>query len=158
MKIKSLLLLLFLPHYTSAQIILKGKILDDKQQPIQSVSITLSKKNSNIILAYSISDKNGFYKLSWNSSTDSLKLNVSALGYGKREIIVSPISAIIDFTLTSQTLVLKEVKVQQLPVWERKDTINYNVSEFKQQQDRVIGDIIARSAGYRSSPDGQYKI
>jgi len=82
---------LLFPYSVSAQIIVKGKILDEKQQPLQSISITLSQKNSNLILTYSLSNKNGYYSLSWQGKADSLKLNVSALGYGKKEMIISEI-------------------------------------------------------------------
>jgi hypothetical protein len=49
------------------------------------------------------------------------------------------------------------VKAKNTPLWQRKDTINYNVSEFKQYQDRVIGDIIARLPGMEVTPNGQIK-
>ncbi len=56
-----------------------------------------------------------------------------------------------------QAITLPEAKVKSPPVWQRKDTINYNASEFKQPQDRVIGDIIARLPGIEVSPSGQIK-
>lgn len=150
-------LLFFFPVNISAQIVLHGKINDEKNQPIQSGSITLSQKNSTIVLAYAISDKQGIYTLSWQGKADSLKLTVFALGYGKSELVIPAVSAIIDFSLESKTIVLKEVKVKTLPVWQRKDTINYNASEFRQPQDRVIGDIISRLPGMEVTAGGQIK-
>ncbi|HYM92902.1 MAG TPA: carboxypeptidase-like regulatory domain-containing protein, partial [Chitinophagaceae bacterium] len=145
------------PYCISAQITLKGKVVDENNQPLSSASVTLSYKNSNIILAYSITDKNGVYQLNWDSNADSIKITGYALNFARKELIIPSSSAILDFSLTPQPLVLKEVKVQQPPVWQRKDTINYNVSEFKQPQDRVIGDIIARLPGIEVTSGGQIK-
>ena len=158
MKIGLLAFLIFFPSCCiSAQIVVKGKISDEKQEPIQFISITLSQKNKKIILAYSISDKNGRYSLSLKDQADSLKLSIVTLSYGKKEMIIPAISATIDFSLLPQTITLKEVKIKTPPVWQRKDTINYNTSEFKQPQDRVIGDIIARLPGMEVTPGGQIK-
>jgi hypothetical protein len=157
MKLTLFSFLIFFPCFISAQIVIKGKIIDEKNQPIQSGSVSLTQKNNSIILTYSITDKNGFYYLSLPAQADSLKITVSSLSYGRKEIIVPAISAIIDFSLQPHAIELKEVKVKTPPVWQRKDTINYNVSEFKQPQDRVIGDIIARLPGIEVTPGGQIK-
>lgn len=151
------LFIIFSSLEVSAQIVLKGKVVDENNQPLSSASVTLSYKNSNTILAYSITDKNGNYQFSWKADADSVKISVHALNFATKELIVSSVSSTINFTLTPQPLVLKEVKVQQPPVWQRKDTINYNVSEFKQPQDRVIGDIIARLPGIEVTSGGQIK-
>ncbi|MEO5946481.1 MAG: TonB-dependent receptor [Chitinophagaceae bacterium] len=140
-----------------AQLVLKGKIVDEKNLPLASVNVTLSPINSNIVLAYSITNKNGLYSISWQGKDDSVKVNVSSLGFAKKEIIIPTVSAAYDFILSPQAITLPEVKVKTPPVWQRKDTINYNTSEFKQQQDRVIGDIIARLPGIEVSPNGQIK-
>lgn len=150
-------LVLLLPCSISAQVLLSGKILDENNQPVESVSITLSEKNSNIILAYSLSDRKGLYSLSWNGQFDSVRITVSSMGYARKEIIIPVISSVINFSIKAQATILKEVKLKSSPVWQRKDTINYIVSEFKQQQDRVIGDIIARLPGIEVSPGGQIK-
>lgn len=151
------LFLFLLPIYADAQFFFKGKILNDKNEVIQSASIRLYKKNSNIILTYSLTDNAGHYSLYWQGEIDSLRLVASSIGYEKKELIVLGASANIDLILKPKAIELKEVKAIFSPVWQRKDTINYNVSEFKQQQDRVIGDIIKRLPGMEVSPSGQIK-
>ncbi|HWA52526.1 MAG TPA: carboxypeptidase-like regulatory domain-containing protein, partial [Patescibacteria group bacterium] len=135
MKVAFLFITFFFFSYISAQVALRGKVVDENHQPLSSASVTLSYKNSNTILAYSITDKNGIYQLSWKSGADSLKISVHALNFATKELIIESASSVINFTLTPQPLVLKEVKIKQPPVWQRKDTINYSVSEFKQPQD-----------------------
>lgn len=151
------LLTIFMYLDISAQVMLKGKVVDENNQPLSSASVTLSLNKNNSILAYSITDKNGMYQISWKGDADSVKISVYALNFARKELIVPFNSATLNFSLTPQPLVLKEIKVKQPPVWQRKDTINYNVSEFKQPQDRVIGDIIARLPGIEVTSGGQIK-
>ncbi len=142
-----------------AQQTISGKVFTDKQLPLSGTSVTLHKINSSSILAFAISDKHGNFKITYNGNTkDSLELKAALLGYGKQSILFLPgQQQQFEFVLLPQAITLPEVKAKTSPVWQRKDTINYNTSEFKQQQDRVIGDIIARLPGIEVSPNGQIK-
>lgn len=148
---------LSLTLYGHSQTIISGKINNDNKESLSSVNITVSKKNNSFIIAYSISDKYGYYKISLQTKEDSLLLSASALNYEREEKLIPAISSEYNFTLSPKPTELPEVKVKTPPVWQRKDTINYNTSEFKQQQDRVIGDIIARLPGIEVSSNGQIK-
>ena len=142
-----------------AQYTIYGKILNEKLLVVSGTSITLHKPNNTYILAFAISDKSGNFKITYNvNATDSLELKAALLGYGKQSIFFLPgQQQQFEFILSAQAITLPEVKAKSPPVWQRKDTINYNTSEFKQQQDRVIGDIIARLPGIEVSPNGQIK-
>lgn len=151
-------IVILIPYENIAQVLrITGRLQNETGQAIQSASITISQKNSDIILAYTFSDKIGAYSIVLKKWTDSLKLAASSLGFAKKELIIPAISSTYDFILETDAIVLKEVKIQTSPVWLRKDTINYNVLEFKQQQDRVIGDIVARLPGIEVSSTGQIK-
>jgi hypothetical protein len=136
---------------------ISGKITDSLGKPITSASVTISKINSPIIIAFSITDNAGSYEIKWQDDADSVTLAVSALNYVRMGKNIPAVSSNYNFTLTIHPTVLKEVRAKTQPVWQRKDTINYNVSEFKQPQDRVIGDIIARLPGIEVTPGGQIK-
>jgi hypothetical protein len=159
MKINCSLCLFFLVHYVSfcQSISIKGRVQNEIGQAIPSASITISPKSSNTIIAFSIADNNGVYHLSCQGSSDSFRITAMMLGYLKKETLIPAITATINFILEPTVIVLKEVKLKTPPVWQRKDTINYKTSEFKQPQDRVIGDIIARLPGMEVSPGGQIK-
>lgn len=142
-----------------AQVSLSGTIYDDKQNHLSGVNITVHRKGQSSILAFAISNKDGKFKLSYTAKTvDTFELKASLLGYAKQNIFFIPGERKeFTFILSPQAITLPEVVVKSPPVWQRKDTINYNVSEFKQPQDRVIGDIIARLPGMEVSPGGQIK-
>ncbi|MCC7399956.1 MAG: carboxypeptidase regulatory-like domain-containing protein [Chitinophagaceae bacterium] len=157
MKVFSTILFTLFSCKISAQIIISGTIKDEIGKPLSSVSVTLSKKKSPVIVAFSITDNTGNYRISSQIKTDSVTIAINALNYIHHEMTVPAVTATYDFSLSPRFTVLKEVKVQQPPVWQRKDTINYSVSEFKQPQDRVIGDIIARLPGIEVTAGGQIK-
>jgi hypothetical protein len=136
-----------------------GKVIDEQGKPLVNVSITLSQRWASSIIEFTFSDKRGNFVLKIRHTiSDTLELKASLLGYSKQSIFFTLDKIpIFNFILIPEAINLPEVKVKSLPVWQRKDTINYNVSEFKQSQDRVIGDIIARLPGIEVSPGGQIK-
>ena len=138
---------------------IKGRTLDKTGAPIASTTITLHKKNSKAILAFTFSNNDGYFELKFNeTSSDILELKAALLSYGSQSFFFLPGNKTdFQFSLLLQSITLSEVKVTNKPVWQKKDTINYRVSEFKQQQDRVIGDIIARLPGIEVTPGGQIK-
>lgn len=151
------LLLLFTSIFS--QLTISGKVITEKLVPLSGVSITLHKKGEVAILAFAISNGDGRFILSYNiTSKDSFELKASLLSHATQQLYFVPEEKMeFNFSLSPQAITLKEVKIKAPPVWQRKDTINYNVSEFKEQQDRVIGDIIKRLPGIEVSPNGQIK-
>jgi hypothetical protein len=151
-----LILLLLLPLLTDGQ--LTGSVTSDENKPL-SAAITLHPKDKSEILAFAIADKEGTFSINYNiTNKDSLELRASLLGYGKQSIyFIGGQQSKFSFTLSPTSIDLPEVKVKTPPVWQRKDTINYNTSAFKLPQDRVIGDIIARLPGMEVTPNGQIK-
>jgi hypothetical protein len=142
-----------------SQNIIKGIIVNEKQLPLTGVSIILHPRLSSKIISFAISNTEGRFKFEYFAeNNDTLELTASLLGYIKQSMLFLP-GQKLDFfiVLDSGKVLLPEVKIKPLPVWQRKDTINYNVSEFKQPQDRVIGDIIARLPGIEISAQGQIK-
>ena len=157
MKFSLLVIVFFMSPSISAQIEIKGQVIDEKNLPLQSVIIKITPKDSNIILAYALSERDGLYSLFWEGKADSLQITASLLGYSTKKIEIKAVSAVINFLLLPHPIELPEVKLKNPPHWQRKDTLIYNVSEFKQPQDRVIGDIIGRLPGIEITPSGQIK-
>lgn len=138
---------------------INGVVHTENHLPLPSVTITLHKKMESALIAFAISNKDGAFEIKLNAaSTDTLELKASLIGYTTQSFFfVANEKTDFSFYLSPKNITLKEVKVKSPPIWQRKDTINYNTSEFKQQQDRVIGDIIARLPGIEITLGGQIK-
>jgi hypothetical protein len=157
MKKSGYLIILLLPPLLSvAQ--LTGSVTTNENKPLPA-AITLHPKDKPVILAFAFADKEGRFIINYNiTNKDSLELKAALLGYGKQSIyFTGGQQSKFSFTLSPAFIDLPEVKVKTPPVWQRKDTINYNTSAFKQAQDKVIGDIIARLPGMEVTPSGQIK-
>jgi hypothetical protein len=159
LKIIPFVFLLLIFHKQGASQNIEGAIKDEAGVALQNVIVILQAKNRPAILAYDISNKGGGFKFNQTSKTDTLLITSSLIGFSRDSILLLPgkIYPPFSITLHHTEITLKEVKVKALPVWQRKDSLNYNVSEFKQPQDKVIGDVIARLPGIEVSPGGQIK-
>lgn len=150
----------FLSHsFLFCQSLIKGKVETDEKKPLSGAIITLTKKDNTTIIRFTFTNSDGSFLLKADESTnDTLLLKASLLGYSAKTILILPgDKRQFNIFLSPQAITLPEVVAKSPPVWQRKDTINYEVSAFKQQQDRVIGDIIARLPGIEVAPGGQIK-
>jgi len=156
-RVQSILILPFLLLFTFSfsQTKINGKIINENGLPLLGATITVTKVKGNIILAYAISNTNGKYSLSIKSGLDSLQINVSYIGYTKKYKIITNKNQILNFKLLESSEKLKEVFIKTYPITKKGDTINYSVSAFKTQKDRVIADVLAKMPGIDVLPDGR---
>jgi len=137
-----------------AQKVITGKIIDLAGKPIDNVSVSYKTVKGTAILGYAKSNEKGEFKLSIKSADlDSLQLDFNHLAYARKSVVVVNETASYTYTLEEGVRHLKEVKISEVPVFKRNDTINYNVSSFTSKQDRVIGDIIQKLPGIEMNGD-----
>lgn len=153
---KCFLLFLFISFFftASSQQIINGKITGPASVPLSNVSVTVTKINDSKIIAFAITDKNGEYVLKINEKFDSMKLKASIIGYQNGEAILTKKYEEYNFQLKQHEIKLKEVRVKNPSIYQRRDTINYSVDAFTLKQDRVIGDVISRLPGIEIKGDG----
>jgi len=137
------------------QHLISGKILDQDNKSIANVSITYKKPGTVAILGFSRSDEQGAFTLRVSSAVevDSLELDFNHLGYAKKSILVANKAASYTVELRQEFRQIEEVKVSDLPIFKRKDTVNFNVDAFASKQDRVIADIIKKLPGIEMQGD-----
>lgn len=162
------LVLILLTHLTYAQTTISGKLLDKDNKPIASVSVLYKKVGSAVILGFTRSDHDGLFKLHVkNVDQDSLQLDFQHLNYAKKSVTVVNRTANYAYQLLEQARQIQEVKVANMPIYKRKDTINYDVAAFTANKDRVIADIIKKLPGiemigdqilYQGKPIQKYMV
>ncbi len=152
------LLAFFLTGFYSSfsQTQIKGVVTDSLSHPIPRVTILVSKPTSNVVKAYTFSDKQGRYQIRFALASDSVLIEVQAMGFSSVKRKIRNTSQTIDFSLNSQAIVLDEVIVKApKPIVQRGDTLVYKVSAFTQVQDRSIGDVIEHMPGVEVKSDGE---
>lgn len=154
--------------HSFAQTVITGKLLTEDQKPIANVTVSYKKIGSPALLGFSKSDVSGAFKLTIKvTDVDSVQLDFNHLSYAKQSVNVVNASANYAYILKSEVRKIQEVKVADVPVYNRKDTINYNVAPFTGKQDRIIGDIIKKLPDvemrggeiyYQGEPIQQYRV
>lgn len=151
----SFLLLLFCCFSSFAQntITLKGKILKDKSQsPIESATIYLVRSKDSSMVNYTISDKNGLFKLETKKMDEKFVLKISGEGYQDFSQNIEKINTSKDFGqlyLTEKINELNEVVIKSAapPVRVKKDTLEFNAASFKVRPDANVEALIRQLPG-----------
>ncbi len=163
MKIKNKLLwivvFLLFAHVSNAQI--QGKVSNQKDAPIEFVTIVLKKANDSSFVAYTRSNENGFYSLQ-PKTTGKFLLSFSFLGFAKQEIIVEVLDAnqIKNFNtiLKEESIALNDVIVRAEDIVQKKDTIVFNAKAFAQGNEEVVEDLLKKIPGLTIEADGTIKV
>lgn len=97
-----------------SQIALSGNITDTTNKPIPSVSITLQKTNTNLIVAFAISNATGGYNLQYNGAfvKDSFTLKANTMGFKAVVQQINTATQIINFSMLPFATILPNVTVK----------------------------------------------
>ena len=142
-----------------SQINISGLIVDSSQKPITGASVTLHKSNSNIIVAFAITNAKGLFSIHYNSTfrIDSFFVKANVIGYAIKTVQLKSSNQQISFVLNTAPINLPNVTVQNpKPFLKYKaDTLSYAVDSFTQKQDRTIGDVLRKMPGIEVDANGK---
>lgn len=147
--------LLLFYSFGFAQATITGEIIDQENVVLQGATIVVTKIKEDVIIAYAISDLHGKYTLEIDSPLDSLQIEVSHIGYTTQSKSIPNKTQKLNVILLESSEKLKEVILKNAPITRRGDTINYSVTAFKDQKDRVIADVLRKLPGIEVLEDGK---
>lgn len=147
---------LFIFSPVNAQTHIQGILTGDDGHSPSAVSILLHDCNQkDHIISYCFSDENGQFKLSYNSSKDTIALSTHSLNYRDTTIVLLNKNQLLEIELVTQVNKIKEVSVRGLPIIAKDDTTTYMVSSFEKNSDESIGDVIQRMPGFTVDAKGK---
>ena len=138
----------------SAQSTFSGKVTNQNGQGLNGATIVISKDSLSAILSYAISKNEGAFNLQLNSVADSLFVKISYVGYKIWEQTIPNKNQQLNVRLLPSSEELKEVVVESKIIEKHGDTLDYSVSAFKDQKDRVISDVLKKMPGIEISSSG----
>jgi len=150
-------LLLLFASQTYAQTIISGNITDHQNNALKNINVLIYPKNSTSILAFAMTNAEGFYIISLKQELDSFVLKVNSLNYKSEFVVLQNKTQTYNFALKAQKNEIKEIIVKVKPITQNGDTINYLVSAFSTEKDRVIADVLENMPGIEVSSNGQVK-
>jgi hypothetical protein len=145
----------------SAQTTIFGQIKDDNSQPLSSINITVKIAQSQTIIAYAYTDKEGHYLIKLNKP-GNYEIDFSAISY-KKSINLLEVEANhmyeLNGVLTALNFQLKEVIVQtKKPITVKGDTIIYDAAFFAKGNENVVEDLLKKIPGLSVAKDGTIRI
>lgn len=149
----SFLLLCCFSSFAQNLVSLKGKILKYKtQSPIESATIYLIRPKDSSVVDYTISDKEGLFKLETKKIAENVILKIAGEGFEEFSQKIEKISANKDFGLlylTEKINVLNEVVIKAMapPVRVKKDTLEFNAASFKLRPDANVEALLKQLPG-----------
>lgn len=146
------------PMQLYCQSVVAGKVTEmETGSALEGINVTLHKPNSVKLIAFTFTESDGCYRLSYNEKADSLELTVSGFNIKSQTKTVAPNTAVLDFTVNNATQSIREVKVRADPLVRKRDTLTYYVEQFRTPTDRSIGDVLKKLPGIQVAEDGQIK-
>ena len=140
-----------------AQTVIEGTVTERASGKAASVYVLARPPgNSTMAIAYSVTDENGNYRLSFNSSLDSIDFCLNGIGFESVVIRIPNRSNRYDFGLKRQVFQLDEVEIRAAKIVQKgADTIVYNVAAFQDKNDFVIEDVLKKMPGIQVQDNGR---
>lgn len=156
--IKFLIFSLFAPLFVCGQSLdtLRGIIKDSIGHPIPGANVWLYSQADSL---HNISNDYGQVKFPINNS-GGISIRVTSLGYKEKRFDILAGKNSFEAVLKESPNLLKEVVIKGIPkaVTVKKDTVEYDVSQFIQTQDDVIQDLLERLPGLQVNEDGSISM
>ena len=150
----STLFALFLAILSWAQSSISGKILDEDGKPIPSASVTVEEPGKDAIIAFSITNVKGEYKVTFTTPEENVDLKIKAYNQKPSQKAVKNEDQTQNFTLQSDATEIKEVKLKAKMITKRGDTISYDIKAFESKADRTLSDVLKKIPGIDVNKDG----
>lgn len=128
-----------------AQMRITGTVTDTNGDPLTGVILQVRSNGTNKMIRFGKTDAKGQFSI--EATADSY-LEVSMLGFKKQRISNLSGKSPLRIVMEEEAVALKEVTVKASKVREHGDTLTYNVATFADQNDRNIGDVLARIPGF----------
>ena len=161
--------MLTLTLMASAQVQVKGRVINLQNKPVSDVIVKLVKGSKT--LAFTTTNVRGEYAMSLKETpTGETQLQFSHVSYEKETEKLELNSKVktVDMVLTPKTISLKEVKIKGNPLRQRGDTLVHNLASFLGKGDVTLEDGLKRLPGvdvatsgaisYMGKPISQFNI
>lgn len=141
---------------------ISGRIISkNNQTPLESATVYLERAKDSTLITYTITDKNGNFKLEGKSPYKEFRLNVSFIGYQSYSKLINNKNIPVNLHAISlvDANVLDEVVLKsRSPITIKKDTVEFNVSSFKTKKDANVEDVLKELPGVEVDENGKITV
>lgn len=137
-------------------------IAEEDQSPLEAATVYMQRVKDSALVTYTITDKNGVFKLEDQTNDQHLNLFISYVGYKtyfrKLKMDIEEINLeIIPLEVSSSAL--DEIVIKsEAPVTIKKDTLEFNVKSFKTKKNANVEDLLKQLPGVEIDEEGKIKV
>lgn len=135
----------------SAHVVISGTVSDKAGEPLPAIVSLIVGKS---VKGFCNADENGMYSISLSTDADSVTVKASLMGFSPYLKTVPANTQRVDFAMEETNMMLKEVSVVADKIAQKGDTLNFRVGAYKDENDRVIADVIKKMPGLEVSDNG----
>lgn len=139
----------------NAQNRVTGTVSATTGQPVETAIVKIMVDKS--IVAYTMTEENGYYELSFKSDAKKVLLSVESMGYESFNRLISNAAQRCDIVLKEKVTELKEVVVKAPSIYQRGDTLSYNLLSYAGHDDYTLKDAMKKLPGIDVSESGNIK-
>ncbi len=154
----------FFAAFAQNTITIQGKLLKNKTElPIESATVYLIRAKDSSIVDYTISDKNGLFKLATKKNSEESILKISADAFVDFSQKMEKVNATKDLGtlyLKERINMLKEVVINANvpPIRIKKDTLEFNTAAFKLRPDANVEALLRQLPGVDIDADKKIRV
>lgn len=145
---------IFLSIFTFAQTTVTGIVKDSEGQPLASASVTIEEQGKDAIMAFSITNSKGEYKVTFTSADPNVDLKIKAFNQKPLFKSIPNQPQNLNFSMESDATEIKEVKLKTKLITKKGDTISYDLKAFESKADRTLADVLKKIPGIEVNPNG----
>jgi len=142
------------PLSATAQTAINGSVKNRNGEPLVA-NVLVQAKGSATVAAFTVSNAEGNYALTYRGESDSITVSVTGMNVGRHSRTVANQSGRVDFEIEEKPLDLTGVTISAPKIRQTGDTISYSVDAYVDQSDRVIGDVLKKLPGIEVTSVGR---
>ncbi|MDV6168798.1 outer membrane beta-barrel protein [Flavobacterium sp. DG1-102-2] len=159
----TLLVFLCISTAFGQSIVLKGKITDKDNFPLESATVYITSSKDSSIVNYTITDRKGNWELKSRKLTKPFFLKVSYVGLADHKEQAESLEADRDFgtiKLADISTELNELVIENEipPIRVKKDTLEFDAASFKVRPDANVKTLLEQLPGVTVDDDGKIKV
>jgi len=158
-----LVLFCFIAITSAQEFRITGKVVDAfSKAPLEAATIYAESPKDSSLVAYSISNQEGYFELEDKTTLKELNLFFSFNGYKtiNMQLAMKPSIELGTVQMEEQVEALKGVSVvgERTPITIKKDTLEFNADSFKTRPDATVEDVLKKLPGVEVDSDGKITV
>ncbi|MCD0487662.1 outer membrane beta-barrel protein [Pedobacter sp. MC2016-14] len=142
---------------------IKGLLIDSvSKSPLEFATVAVVNAKDTSLISYTLSDKNGVFKLNGISLERPTRVIISYVGYKTHRqalnILKGEMQDLGTIILATESLNEVIIKGERSPIVVKKDTIEFNTEAFKTRPNAVVEDLLKKLPGVQVNADGTIQV